>query len=591
MLNNDWSAEYLFTERINFLDVKDEVFVKLIEAFISPANQTKIDSIHYWVTFFTSHLNKAGYKFILSGYENKLPIYRLAISTGVLKDMPVDIKENTIKFYSKGFVSFAHKIENHTKPTSFPCFVLAKDGWNDYSYTTLYYLFYYVKADISFSIGRIKIMKKGEKNTQLPNEFTLLDENYCSLGMGDEFYQNLSKAIGEDFISVLFSLRNVAFFPAIYEEFEDEEVFKISLVGDDIAERSSRTVSYTFSGGILDERYKFKYKFKPLFSDIETEVNLPFSSAGDVPKRIIALIGKNGTGKTQLLASLAKNLSNRDSLLFSPKTPAFGKVLAVSYSVFDGFEIPNRHVSFNYKYCGLRKADGEILSEAEREKRFYESIEKIKSKKRIIKLSKVLSNFIDESILDQIIQDDPANSEELLKISLENYSEIKKKLSSGQTILLYIVVEILAELRYDSLILFDEPETHLHPNAITQLVSVIYDLVNQFDSYCIIATHSPLIVQSLKSDSVYITEKEESVFSIRKIGTESFGENLSKITDEIFGNRDVSQEYKKIIKNLIRGSKSYEDIVEILESGDVSLSLNVKMYIKSLIKSNEHAKS
>ncbi len=199
-------------------------------------------------------------------------------------------------------------------------------------------------------------------------------------------------------------------------------------------------------------------------------------------------------------------------------------------------------------------------------------------------MKKVLTNFIDAEVIDHLIKNDDTNEDEFLKISLEDFSETKKRLSSGQSLLLYIVVELLAELRFDSLILFDEPETHLHPNAITQLISVIYDLVKQFDSYCLIATHSPIIVQSITSNSVYITEKEENMFSIRNIYTESFGENLSNITDEIFGNRDISQEYKKIIRSFVDEGKNYEEIVKLLESDDVPLSLNAKIYIHSLIR-------
>lgn len=583
IMNDDWSAEYLLEERLKFLEISDELFIKFIELLISPQYQTKIDSIHSLVTFFTEHLRTFNYKFVLGGYNKKLPVYKLVIASGAIRNIPFDVKNNDINFYSKGLIAFSHEAENHAPPDVFPSFVLAKDNWNDYGATTLHNLFYYTSKDEVKVIGAIRIMKKGEDDTVLPDNFFLLDETYCSLGTDHEFYKNLSEVTGENFISILFALRDVAFFPMIYEEFENEKVFKESLLRGDATERNARTISYTFSGGDLKDRYKFTYKFQPLFADSQTEISFPFSSVESVPRRMIALIGKNGTGKTQLLTSLAKNLSDRNSSLFKPMTPAFGKVLAVSYSVFDDFEIPSSDVSFNYKYCGLKKTDGELLTEVELEKRFYESIDKISKKKRVTKLNKVLSNFIDKDIIDLIIQNDPDNPDEWLKVDLENYSETKKKLSSGQTILLYIVVEILAELRFDSLILFDEPETHLHPNAITQLVSVIYELVEQFDSFCIVATHSPLIIQSIKSDSVYITEKEKDVFSIRKIMSESFGENLSNITDEIFGNRDINHEYKRIIQALLSKGMNYEEILKELESDSVPLSLNVKMYIRNLI--------
>jgi len=584
ILNYDWTAEYLLKDRLKFLEIKDEDFIKFIELLISPDYQIDVDAIHSLVTFFNSYLKSESYKLILSGYKNKLPIYKLVINSGAIKNIPADVEKNNINFISRGVVYFSEKPERHSKPDLFPSFILAKDTWDDYHAKTYYNLFYYPDSDNPIRIGALRIMKKGELETKLPTEFFLLNEKYCSLGVGEEFYKKLSDVIGDDFFSVLFALRDAAFFPLIHEEFEDEEVFKNSLVRGDNEERGLRTISYKFSGGDLESRYRFEYDFKPLFAESTTKINFPFCSTNDVTRRIIAVIGKNGTGKTQLLTSLAKDLSDKNSVSFKPRTPAFGKILAVSYSVFDDFEIPKRDVSFNYKYCGLKKPSGELLTKVELEKRFYESADKISKKNRITKLKKVLLNFIDEDVVGLIIQHDRENVKELLKISFENYSEIKNKLSSGQTVLLYIVVEILAELRYDSLILFDEPETHLHPNAITQLVSAVYDLVEQFDSFCIIATHSPLIIQSIKSDSVYITEKEENVFSVRKIGSESFGENLSNITDEIFGNRDVCQEYKKIIQKLLSRGDNYEEIIKTLESDDVPLSFNVRVYIKNLIK-------
>ncbi len=584
ILNDDWTAEYVLVTRLKLNEEDDLTFIKFIELLISPKYQRDIDSINSLVTFFTTYLKKEAVKFVLTGYENKLPVYQLGENSGSLKNIPKNIKKNTVPFFYLGFKSYPHKIERHPKPTETPSFQLVKDNWNDFNCKTLYYLHYYPNSEEGHCIGAVKIMKREVKDTPLPDKFFLLDETYCSLGMSEEFYKNLSEKVGKDFISVLFALRDTAFFPLICEEFEDDDIFKTSLLRENDAERTLRTASYAFSGGDLAKRYNFKYTFKPLFSDSETEIHFPFSSEGELPRRIFALIGKNGTGKTQLLTSLAKNLSDRESPLFLPQTPIFGKVLAVSYSVFDTFEIPTSDNSFNYKYCGLKDPDGNLLRGEELDTRFFASLKKISERKRITKFESVLKNFIDKDIIELLITDSSANRVEWKKIELKNYPEIKKKLSSGQSLLLYVVVEILAELRFDSLILFDEPETHLHPNAITQLISTIHELVDYFDSYCLIATHSPIIVQSLTSDAVYVTEREENVFSLRKISTESFGENLTNITDEIFGNRDVGQEYKRIINEMIENGKNYSEIVDILESDGVPLNLNAKIYIRSVIK-------
>ena len=133
------------------------------------------------------------------------------------------------------------------------------------------------------------------------------------------------------------------------------------------------------------------------------------------------------------------------------------------------------------------------------------------------------------------------------------------------------------------MVIYDEPETHLHPNAISQLINAIYELTNEFQSYCIIATHSPLIIRELLSSNVYIMERDETVLSVRKPISETFGENLTVLTEDIFGNNIVPNQYKKILNRLVASGKSYDKIVSIISSENIPLSLNTRIYLKSII--------
>ena len=72
------------------------------------------------------------------------------------------------------------------------------------------------------------------------------------------------------------------------------------------------------------------------------EESIPIALAG----RDILARAKNGTGKTQLITSLPIDISKKNSSQFTPMTPLFSKVIAVSYSVFDSFEIPKNTASF-----------------------------------------------------------------------------------------------------------------------------------------------------------------------------------------------------------------------------------------------------
>lgn len=146
-----------------------------------------------------------------------------------------------------------------------------------------------------------------------------------------------------------------------------------------------------------------------------------------------------------------------------------------------------------------------------------------------------------------------------------------------------IITEIVANIRYASLVIYDEPETHLHPNAITQLINAIYNLTNEFQSYCILATHSPLIVRELLSSNVYIMEREENILSIRKPIRETFGENLTVITEDIFGNNSIPNQYKEILNHLVLSGKTFDEIVSLISTENIPLSLNTRIYLKSII--------
>ena len=263
--------------------------------------------------------------------------------------------------------------------------------------------------------------------------------------------------------------------------------------------------------------------------------------------------------------------------------PVYGKIFTVSYSFFDRFEIPSSDASFNYVYCGLKKSNSAWKTEEDMLADFYKSVELIKKKGLENDWYKILSNFIVPEILtiafnkveDFIVKDNYVFNE-------NKFNEIKKMLSSGQSIILYLISEILSQIRYDSLILFDEPETHLHPNAVSSLLNTLFYLVRRFQSFCLIATHSPLIIQEIPSRNVFILERENETAFVRELERESFGENLTIITQEIFGNREVPRHFISVIEELVSKGKSHSEIISILESDQLPVTSNIRLYIKAL---------
>lgn len=198
-------------------------------------------------------------------------------------------------------------------------------------------------------------------------------------------------------------------------------------------------------------------------------------------------------------------------------------------------------------------------------------------------MEKIISNFIELELIDLFIKHSPDDFDKLYFDKL-GFNKARESLSSGQSIVLFVVSEIVANIRLDSLLLFDEPKTHLHPNAISQLINGIAKLISEFESYCVIATHSPIIIQEMFSRDVLVISREENVPSVKKIGIESFGENLSVITEEVFGSRAIPKFYETTIERLVQQHKSYDKVLAIIKEGNLPMSLNVRLYIQSLVE-------
>ncbi|WP_201257807.1 AAA family ATPase [Photobacterium kishitanii] len=246
------------------------------------------------------------------------------------------------------------------------------------------------------------------------------------------------------------------------------------------------------------------------------------------------------------------------------------------------FIFPKKTSDFNYVYCGLRDEQGNTRTKDEQFKKFHNTWKRIDKLKRLKKWKNVISNFLEAELIDLFIKPSPIDPKKLY-FDIIGFSKAFESLSSGQAIVLFVVSEIVANIRLDSLLLFDEPETHLHPNAISQLMNGIAELISEFESYCIIATHSPIIIQDMFSRDVLVISREENIPLVRNIGTESFGENLSVITEIVFGNRVIPKFYETTIKKLVNRHKTYDKVLEVMKEGNLPVSLNVRLYLQSLV--------
>ncbi len=588
MINNDdWDLDYLFRDRLDLFSDEGK-FIQFIEAFILPEYHSGDEDAYLVVLSFNSILEKDNLQLAIDEYnQSGHPIYKV-FDKEIVRDIPSDVMPNNIIFVVVRYNESDEIEVAKLIPRPQQYFILSESRWDDFYNKTTFGLTYYNSGSWT-AIGNIKIMTKDENHNDtadiIPRTFYNLSKDFCSLGQHEQFYINLKNIFTHRFRDILYALADSAIFSDRLEDFEDHERFKHSLLRTDSAERTLRIIRHTISNTDLEQPFKFTYRFQPKYATDAIDVPFDFSGKpGEIlSDRIYAIIGKNGTGKTQLLTSLTTNIAEGKLEFFKPQIPLFSKVITVSYSIFDRFKIPRKTSTFNYLYCGLKNEKGDFITEKGLVLRFHNTWKKIQKLGRIDKWRNVLANFIDDDILNEflIVRSSSEYSQNSYQVDLEGFNRVKNQLSSGQNIILYIITEITANIRFDSLILYDEPETHLHPNAISQLVNTIYELINEFESFCIFGTHSPIVIQELLSKNVFVLERDGNSPSIRRIGIESFGENLAVLTDDVFGNREVPKQYKKIIDELIRSGKSFDDILEVFSFDDRPLSLNTRLYIKS----------
>lgn len=461
-----------------------------------------------------------------------------------------------------------------------PFFLLEYDTWDDYSRKTSFDLIYYKEHRKPNKIGYVKIMHESEFKVLnvIDNIFEELSEEFCSLGQDMDYYTNLYDLLGaEDFKEVLNKINDVAFFNALADKFEHNSNFKVSLIRNSEAEKVFKEARSIIYGLPQEKNFIFTYKCDLDHTGGQHTVNFNFGDNENLPNRIISLIGKNGTGKTQFLAKFALDLSGQSKsklkdATFTPSRPLFSKVIAVSYSAFDKFSRPQKDKSFSYKYCGLKDEDGRLLSGPKLVENYKESvglIQKISSNRHIIWFN-VMKSILDEELANFFYTEIFQN---------ENYEIVNNKnsklLSSGQSFLMYVITEILAHIKQNSILLFDEPEMHLHPNAIANFIRMIEDILKKFDSYAIVATHSPIILQEIPGRYVNVFEKQGNIPMVYKLGIESFGENIDVLTEQVFKTMEVNDNYKQVLKNLSE-NHSYKSVLSIFEN---KLSLSATTFL------------
>ncbi len=96
-------------------------------------------------------------------------------------------------------------------------------------------------------------------------------------------------------------------------------------------------------------------------------------------------------------------------------------------------------------------------------------------------------------------------------------SELFRRLSSGHKIVLLTLTRLVETVQERSLVLFDEPESHLHPPLLSSFIRAVSDLLINRNGVGIIATHSPVILQEVPRACVWKLRRNGASSYCRKI--------------------------------------------------------------------------
>lgn len=185
-MNDDWTQDKLYLSVLHILD-DEHKFLRFVEGLINIKYDKAI------VNDLQRILETESYQ--IANVDGRLIIQTIG------EDITPEV-DNRIPFIRcKSVITNYFRFEENEMevPDEKECFMLTfNNEWNDYGYQTWFRLYYKKDDDIKF-LGRVKIMKLTEKNTNvvLPKRFYRLDDSYCSLGDDLEYYGSMFRLFAE----------------------------------------------------------------------------------------------------------------------------------------------------------------------------------------------------------------------------------------------------------------------------------------------------------------------------------------------------------------------------------------------------------
>lgn len=136
-------------------------------------------------------------------------------------------------------------------------------------------------------------------------------------------------------------------------------------------------------------------------------------------------------------------------------------------------------------------------------------------------------NWIEELGLDPCIRD---------VVFMNNTDQIVllSDLSSGEVTMLFRFLPLIIGMEDNSLVLIDEPETHLHPRWIREFIWRLTNIFKDYKAHILIATHSPTIASDVPMECIIGLKKNEGHIFQYRPKDRTLGGYPSEILRDVF---------------------------------------------------------
>lgn len=470
----------------------------------------------------------------------------------------------------------------------YPYILLYQDNWDDFGFTARFVAELRLSEEDRVDLGGMRIAVGTEGfRANVPETLTKLPRSAVSMGESIAYYRKLRYEVPDQIRARYFKLmRDIILNPDRRAKLEGSRLWENSFMRLASSRHALKRAGWYFGLPTEDAAPpEFKFSMQVPGAAAEHHMQIDFGEYPELPHRTMLLIGRNGTGKTRCLAGLVSALVPEETLTESTivrgsviePMPEFSRIIAVSYNAFDEFPRPRqqrdaprssglrRKSRHSYKYCGLRNEQGNIVT-SEVGAMLNDALAPVAESSREDVLLRVLARLLGENLAGALLTD-------------EEREDGLSRLSAGQRLVAAIFTNIIGFIEEGSLLLIDEPETHLHPGLLSSVIASLDDVLNEYDSYAIVATHSPVLLQQVPSPFVRIFRRIEDVPIIEPLEIESFGEDLGELSRLVLGLADPERDFTDTLTTLMRRHGSAAEVEALFPDG---LGLQARAYLYGL---------